>query len=543
VPNAEYDVGETEDVSGRVSLKWEPSNDFRMVLTADANNGDGGLRPYTVLIDEVPTGRYYTGIDGNGDPIPSGPLRNTDVIPTGTDRYDNATSTEAVTGVSNEARGLSLTTEWDINDDYTAKVVASQRTSKYKAGLDDDGTAFSLDQFPERGEADQTSIELQLNGYINEYTDFVTGLYYFNEEGSNRQGDDSNFNGGPNLLQLDQETTSKAVYLNMRHDLTDDLSVSGGIRYTEDEKDASANVFGPLGTISDSNDWNEVTWELATNYTFDNGLTGYATIQTGYQGGQYPARPYFLISEFADEGGFGALGSGDQVALEAAVNAVVSDNDFKATDNITATNYEIGLKGRFTEYLDMSISIFNTEYENLPVQFSETTESGFITRVIPTKQTSRGIEWDGTLSLGQFSLQGSVGFIDVDVDEVVNSDGAILADVAPLTPKWTVAIAPSYEFELGDGSSIRARIDYSWRDDMYGEPLSAPERMTKLESRELVNFDIAYTPANDAYTVALYGRNIFDERYDNARLNTNDYILQILSNDASEFGVRFSTEF
>ncbi|CAB9495092.1 TonB-dependent receptor [Alteromonas macleodii] len=543
VPNAEYDVGETEDISGRVSLKWEPSNDFRMVLTADANNGDGGLRPYTVLIDEVPTGRYYTGIDGNGDPIPSGPLRNTDVIPAGTDRYDNATSTEAVTGVSNEARGLSLTTEWDINDDYTAKVVASQRTSKYKAGLDDDGTAFSLDQFPERGEADQTSIELQLNGYINEYTDFVTGLYYFNEEGSNRQGDDSNFNGGPNLLQLDQETTSKAVYLNMRHDLTDDLSVSGGIRYTEDEKDASANVFGPLGTISDSNDWNEVTWELATNYTFDNGLTGYATIQTGYQGGQYPARPYFLISEFADEGGFDALGSGDQVALEAAVNAVVSDNDFKATDNITATNYEIGLKGRFTEYLDMSISIFNTEYENLPVQFSETTESGFITRVIPTEQTSRGIEWDGTLSLGQFSLQGSVGFIDVDVDEVVNSDGAILADVAPLTPKWTVAIAPSYEFELGDGSSIRARIDYSWRDDMYGEPLSAPERMTKLESRELVNFDIAYTPANDAYTVALYGRNIFDERYDNARLNTNDYILQILSNDASEFGVRFSTEF
>ena len=543
VPNAEYDVGETEDISGRVSLKWEPSNDFRMVLTADANNGDGGLRPYTVLIDEVPTGRYYTGIDGNGDPIPSGPLRNTDVIPTGTDRYDNATSTEAVTGVSNEARGLSLTTEWDINDDYTAKVVASQRTSKYKAGLDDDGTAFSLDQFPERGEADQTSIELQLNGYINEYTDFVTGLYYFNEEGSNRQGDDSNFNGGPNLLQLDQETTSKAVYLNMRHDLTDDLSVSGGIRYTEDEKDASANVFGPLGTISDSNDWNEVTWELATNYTFDNGLTGYATIQTGYQGGQYPARPYFLISEFADEGGFGALGSGDQVALEAAVNAVVSDNDFKATDNITATNYEIGLKGRFTEYLDMSISIFNTEYENLPVQFSETTESGFITRVIPTKQTSRGIEWDGTLSLGQFSLQGSVGFIDVDVDEVVNSDGAILADVAPLTPKWTVAIAPSYEFELGDGSSIRARIDYSWRDDMYGEPLSAPERMTKLESRELVNFDIAYTPANDAYTVALYGRNIFDERYDNARLYTGDYILQVLSNDASEFGVRFSTEF
>ncbi|OJF69157.1 TonB-dependent receptor [Alteromonas sp. V450] len=543
VPNAEYDVGETEDISGRVSVKWEPSNDFRMVLTADANNGDGGLRPYTVLIDEVPTGRYFTGFDTDGNPIPSGPLRNTDVIPEGTDRYDNATGTAAVTGVSNEARGLSLTAEWDINEDYTAKVVASQRTSKYKAGLDDDGTVFSLDQFPERGEADQTSLELQLNGYINEYTDFVAGLYYFNEEGSNRQGEDSNFNGGPNQLALDQETTSKAVYVNVRHDLTDDLSVSGGLRYTEDEKDASANVFAPLGTIYNSNDWDEITWELATNYTFENGLTAYATVQTGYQGGQYPARPYFLISEFASEGGFDALFGGTQEELAAAVNAVVADNDFVATDNITATNYEVGLKGRFTDNLDMSISIFNTEYKNLPVQFSETTDTGFVTRVIPTKQTSRGIEWDGTLNLEAFTLQGSIGFIDVDVDKVFNTDGVLVADAAPLTPKWTVAIAPSYTFELESGSSVRARVDYSWRDEMYGEPLSAPERLTLLEDRALVNFDIAYTPANEAYTLALYGRNIFDERYDNARLNTGDYILQILSNDASEFGVRFSTEF
>jgi iron complex outermembrane receptor protein len=43
--------------------------------------------------------------------------------------------------------------------------------------------------------------------------------------------------------------------------------------------------------------------------------------------------------------------------------------------------------------------------------------------------------------------------------------------------------------------------------------------------------------------VAFYGKNIFDERYDNARLNTGDYILQVLSNDASEFGIRYNTQF
>jgi iron complex outermembrane receptor protein len=45
------------------------------------------------------------------------------------------------------------------------------------------------------------------------------------------------------------------------------------------------------------------------------------------------------------------------------------------------------------------------------------------------------------------------------------------------------------------------------------------------------------------WTTALYGRNATDERYDNARLNTGDYVLRILSNDASEFGLRFIRSF
>ena len=506
VPDAEYDVGETEDVSGRLSVKWEPSNDFRMVLTADGNNGDGGLRPYTVLIDELQSDRYY----GGDNPLGVA-LRNTDVTPEGYDIYDNATGEEAVTGVSNEARGLALTTEWDMNDDYTLKLVASTRSSKYKAGLDDDGTIYSLDHYPERGEADQTSIELQLNGYINEYTDFVAGLYYFNEEGKNRQGEDYSYNTWSNLLELDQETTSKAVYVNVRRDLTDELSLSGGLRYTEDEKDASASVSEAIGTVYSSDNWDEVTWEIASNYTFENGMTGYATIQSGYQSGQYPARPYCL---------FGNI------------------ECFVASDNITAVNYEVGIKGRVNEYFDVSVAVFNTDFDDLPYQVSKVTENGFETDNQIVTQTSRGIELDTTFNYGNFSMMASVGYMDVDVDE---QDG--YKPVAPLTPDLTLAIGPSYTFDLEGGDSIRVRADYSYRSDMYGEPSSLASRQTELDSRELVNVDIAYTPADDAYTVALYGRNIFDERYDNARLNTGDYIIQVLSNDASEFGVRFSTEF
>jgi iron complex outermembrane receptor protein len=96
---------------------------------------------------------------------------------------------------------------------------------------------------------------------------------------------------------------------------------------------------------------------------------------------------------------------------------------------------------------------------------------------------------------------------------------------------------------MSGGSQIALRADYSYRDEMFGEPSSDPGRLTKIDSRSIVNVDVSYTSADGSLTVGLYGRNVTDERYDNARLNVTDYVLQILSNDPSEFGVRFLKSF
>ena len=505
LPNAKYDVGENQEYHGRLSLKYDASEDLSFVITADANDAEGGLRPYTTLIDELPNGAYYTGMRF-GSATPTGPLRNSDVA---ADPYDNATGSIEVTEVTNQANGLSLTTNYDVSNELGVKFILSKRSSEYKAGLDDDGTVYALDHYPERGEADQTSVELQLNGYLGQF-DFVSGLYWFEEEGSNRQGADSRFNGGANLLELDQTTTSKAVFVNVGYDMTDDLRVSGGLRYTQDEKEATANV--GIGPTYAEDDWSQLSYDLSANYTLENGLNVYGSIQSGYQGGQFPARPYCLFGDASC---------------------------FVATDNITAVNYEVGLKGQVSSDFSMSIALFNTNYDDLPYQVSTTSEGGFDTRNLVVSQTSRGIEWEGTAYItDNFSLHTSVGYMDVNVDEQAG-----VKPVAPLTPDLTASISPSYEFPLADGSLITTRLDYSYRSDMYGEPSSDPKRLTKVDSRSLVNFTVGYKPANANWRVDLYGRNIFDERYDDARLNTGDYVLVIKSNDASEFGVRYSLSF
>ena len=244
----------------------------------------------------------------------------------------------------------------------------------------------------------------------------------------------------------------------------------------------------------------------------ENGLNVYTSIQSGYQGGQFPARPYCLFG---------------------------NPECFVASDNITAVNYEVGIKGQVTSDFNMSVAFFNTEYEDLPYQVNTVTDSGFDTKNLIVEQTSRGIEWESTwLVTDSLTLHTSAGFIDVDVEEQAG-----VKPVAPLTPELTASISPSYEFELANGSTINTRVDFSYRDEMYGEPSSDPARMTMVEARTLVNLDVSYSPVDADWTLSFYGRNITDERYDDARLNTGDYLLVIKSNDASEFGVRYTTSF
>jgi iron complex outermembrane receptor protein len=497
-------VGETEEVFGRVAFLFNVSDDATITVAADANDGKGGLRPYTTLIDELPNGAVY----GAG-------YRNSDVS---RDPYDNNTGQASQALVTNQASGVAVTLDWDVNGTYNTKIIASSRQSEYKSGLDDDSFADDFLSFPEIGKADQTSVEWQVSGNFDDW-DFVSGLYYFTEDGENNQAP-TVFLTFPGTFYLQQDVTSQALFANVGYNVSDDLRVSAGLRYTEDEKDAETNVGN--GLYVDSRDFDELSWEVAANYSFDNGLHVYGTIQNGYQSGQYPARPFCL---FGDADGPG------------------NDNDcFKATDNITATNYEVGIKGQPFDGFQMSAAVFFTQYSDLPYQISTTTGGGFSTTNAIVDQDSTGFEWESTLHVtDNFLFHATLGYIDVSIDSTAGIP--LPTAVAPLTPELTASLSPEFHFDLSNGAEVVVRADWSYRDEMYGEPTNDPGRLTKIDSRDLINFDIAYHTADGVWTTALYGRNATDERYDNARLNTGDYVLRILSNDASEFGLRFVRNF
>ncbi len=500
--NPRKEVGELQDNSARVAVKWTPTDQFSLLLVADANEGDNGLRPYTTLIDELPNGAVYLA-----------GFRNSDLA---ADPYDNNTGQADQIGVTNEANGFALTADWFMTEALAGKLILSDRHSEYQAGLDDDSLFENFLSFPEDGEADQTSAELQVNG-IYERWDFVAGLYYFKEEGSNLQ-DPNVFLGGAGTYFLDQNVRSKAVYGNMGFQITDQFRLAGGLRFTRDDKEAFVDINNFVFTRGER-DWSETSWDLSGVYALGNGMSLYGTVQNGYQSGQFPPRAYCLFGNLA----IGQPGN------------VTADNCFVAGDNITAQNYEVGLKGQPFNNFSMSVSAFHTQYSDLPYQVSTTSGAGFDTRNIIVDQDSNGVEWESTLLMGDsFRLHTSVGYINVDVDDPVA--------VAPLTPEWTASISPEYSLNLASGSLL-LRADWSYRDEMFGEPTPDPTRFTRIDSRSLLNLNVTYQPENGNWTLGAYGRNVTDERYDQGRLNTGDYVLVMLSNDASEFGLRFTQYF
>ena len=504
--NPRKEVGEVEDVAARVALKWSPNDRLSFLLAADKNEGDNGLRPYDTLIDELPNGGVFAAGYRNSD--------------TSTNPYNNNTGQESQIAVTNEARGVSLTVDFQVNDDVAAKLLLSDRESDYKAGLDDDGFFDDFLSFPERGFADQQSAELQVTGKYGAW-DYVGGLYWFEEEGTNIQ-DPTIFLGGPGDFLLTQKVDSQAIYANVGYNFSDDLRVSGGLRYTQDDKRAGTNINSSLIVETAQRDWSEVSWDLSANYKLNDRLTVYGTVQNGYQSGQFPPRPFCLFGflDFTQPGN------------------VSRPNCFVANDNVTALNFEVGLKGQPFDNLQMSIAVFYTDYSDLPYQVSTTAGGGgFNTVNIIVDQTSTGVEWEGTwLVTDAFRLHTTLGYIDADVKDPNP------AAVAPLTPELTASVSPEFTFPFAAGE-VTLRADWSFRDEMFGEPSSDPGRFTFIDSRDLVNVDIGYRPTDGDWSISAYGKNITDERYDNARLNTGDYVLIMMSNDASEYGVRVTKEF
>jgi iron complex outermembrane receptor protein len=519
----EKEIGEEQEISGRISANWNLSRNFSLLFALDGYDNEGGQSPYTI---EFTDPRPDASDIFNGD----FPLLTPDMIPADPD--DLGTTVAGLESTAASGWGAAFTATWDVNQYYTTKLITSLRSSKYEGGLDDDASPLNLSEFPETGEADQYSIELQVNGTFDNY-DFVSGLYFFNEDGStesgpwvfspfntpdalNNNGNPTGFGGDYGYFDLNQQTDAFAIYGNASYDLSDRLTIGGGVRYSKDKKDANA-LFPSFGgeRAFRSAEFSAITWDVNTAYQLDNGLNVYAQVQKGYQTGGFPPRPFGGSTQFVQ------------------------------FDETTSINYETGLKGKITDSVSLLGAVFFTQYNDLALPFSDPTAGGGFVTITENagKSEAKGVELEATFDItNNFSIRGAVGYLDAEITEVAAGvNGVGVGDSPALTPKWTLMLAPSYYLDLDNGGTLAFKADYSFRDKMQGQ--SVFNANETIDSRAIVGFDINYRAPQGDWSLSLYGENITDEVYDQGRLQQNGFVGIVRSNDRREFGLRFKKEF
>ena len=507
IPHPEAAIGEIRQGFGRAALLWQAADGLSLLATADLARSDQGVTPHAVEVFNRNNGFGLLPEDQPANPDDTHSLNN------------ELMSTE------DRTRGVSLTLDWDIAGRLDLQTILAYRDMWFEGGLDNEKVAATLIEFPERGEAEQWTLEIQLSG-VADWGDWVTGLYWFSEEGFN----DSPFvfrseglsDGRPEVipasdfdgrLYIEQQTDSRAAFAHANVDLSERWTLGLGGRYTRDEKDALGALHYFPAPARRRDGWGEVTGDLSLTWRLNSDLNAFLSYARGYQAGGYPPRPF---------GG---------------------PETFVAFDPSFADSFELGLKGAFGPNLTLNAALFRVAYRDLAVQQNELIGEGFLTLTQNAAESQAlGAELEGRWEAAPgFSVQFAFGYIDIGISRVDDRvQGIEKGDSPALTPRFTASLSPQCVWNLGSGS-LEARLDYYHRSAMFGQPSNSP--LNRMAPVDLLSASLGYESLDGAWRLSIYGHNLSNAIYPLAKLDLDPTVLIINSNDRREYGVRIGWKF
>lgn len=467
----------------RVSALWNPSDDFSAQLTLNFGDAETNMNgAYNPAIQTIEPGEEFP-----------------DRVAWSTPNFE-----------SSETDGVNLRLTWDINESLTLTSITDTRGFEYNFRQDVDGTAndalidaaffigtggVTLDF--DQPEINQSSFsqEFRLNGGT-EKVDWFVGLNYFNEE----VDEITRLNLidtalGLGLLASDEtategETDSIGVYGDVTWAVNDALSLTAGLRWSEDKKDwcttGSAGIglvaVSTIGQVCGDEKWSEVTPRFVADYAITEDVMVYASYSKGYKGG-----------------GFNAA-AGDFIGGDFIGDTVVG------FDPETIDAYELGLKSTALDgRLQFNAAAYRNDYQDLQVQTA--TLAGILVTNAAEAET-QGVELElNYMPVAGLTLMANYSNLDTEFTEGDNQ-GNVLA----FAPESTYSLGASYEMGLGSGSLNWFAI-YSWQDDFFYDATN----LLAEDDRGLLGAKVTYRPANERWDLALSAQNLTDEEYTLAR--------------------------
>ncbi len=481
------DVDDQDVKAVRLGMRYAPNEVFSWYLAGEYNE-----------IDQTAPAQYGVNI---GSTVPVGTMP-TDVTFSLPDDFDLPLAGFV------KSKQHAVRTQLDAKLGFaTISYVGGYRDADVDGYQPLNGYVPELYSFDNHFQIQNQSHEIRMHGETDTLF-WQTGLYYGREDQDIARGlllpaVRANFGGQSpyvNFFLRDTESVTQAVFAQATFSLTQALSFTGGVRYTEDEKnrrgsDAQPFAFTypnhptsftqagvtPLVGVPNHGDWNRTTWLVGADWKVAPDSLLYAKVSTGYKAGGF-----------------------DNVAAYDA-------EDLKA--------YEVGSKNRFFGgTLQLNAAAFYYDYTN-----QQTTV--YISTVVGNQVVNAGasevsgveveLDW---LATAADRLKFTANYLDAEFKDLPTNANVVGSGPVPVnlagnrpvqSPEWTLVLGYDHTWELGP-LQLTAGLRSQYKSDYYLTAFNW--RADKQEAYTISDATVTLAAADRQWDVAAYVHNIEDER-------------------------------
>ena len=570
---SDNDVGTWEDGSVRGKLFFEPAPDLDITLTADFSriiNGGGVIEVVSGSVQPeylVALRRFLS----RTDPLtmPSGE------VPDAADGFDNNVHQDHRDYAEDEQWGIAGDINWRLGDHTVRSLTGYRKWSNDTLNESVIRLPMDLIRRVTFYDVETVSQELQLLSPTGGLIEYVAGAYFYQEDyGINQSFDHGqdfcspfvgnlfasylvSFNFSPQAAnaiaggvsrdcdkaeqrdavatRFRQDVSNYALYGQLTLNVTEQLRVTGGVRWTDSNKDGSflSLVNNPISAPpSPENpftidlripedrpdleyDEEEITWLANISYHPVESVMLFATYATGFRSGGFNPEGFDSVAE-----------------------ASGADRVFETE---TVDNIEVGAKGGlFDNRVVVNLNYFHTQINDLQdrrfdgVNFlmqnvDELTQQGveldIQARPLDQLYTVLGVSYLDS-SFGDFpdatSLPAEIAdyrtslqlsrFLGFPPAQLPTRD--LTGDRNHFSPKWQLSLVAEWSDRIpvhGLGWFVRGEYQYNAEQNVGADTNQAPQ--TIQPGYDIVNARLGLRGANDGWEISSFVRNVFDQDY------------------------------
>ncbi|WP_293360975.1 TonB-dependent receptor [Phenylobacterium sp.] len=468
-------IGRNDGFAARIGFKWELAPELTWTVKGDYQNVSGdGYNTVTIVSRSVTPASLATWL-ARLDPDGAGP--GVGLLPYTADTYSRHVRQSTDGDLIDYQSGIASDITWNLANGYQLKLISGYRdwnNVQYQAS--NGNIPLELQRRTTNADSQNHSEELQLlspDTLLDGKLSYVAGLFYFDEAYDLGQNIDltrdycevfiRNTSTAARLAQcranplnkasvwlFSQDTESVAAYTQATYKVTEQVAVTGGIRYSKDKKKAIFKAFTANPAAAQSPEFtpnmrlseDQVTYRLNGTYRPNDDIMLFASFSTGFKSGGFDSAP----------GTTGPVGAATRT--------------FKAE---TVDNWELGVKSElFERRLVLNATMFRSDISDL--QFRTFDGLQFRTRN-NGEARQQGLEFDAmarpipplTLTLGGTYLDSE--YLDFrGAPGLPGFGGAqdLTGERLPYSPKFQGAASAQYIGQLMGDMTWMVRADMSF---------------------------------------------------------------------------------